>query len=112
MQERRGVSKRKFGYSLLVIFIIGVWLKNTYDDKSFIESDIELYQITSLNKDTVIMGLRRSLDSLKRVKQKVDTIFIYPVKKEFKRSIVDTTPTIIDSSRVMEVDSLGPFLLN
>lgn len=96
---RRGVNPRAYGFVMLVAFILAVWLKNVYDDRSSLESDIELYKISSLNKDTSIMILSKKVDSLMKIKP--DTVFVPKKDKPIYKPKVDTTTTItVDSIKV------------
>lgn len=106
--RREEIVKRKLKVAIVIICILGVWLKNVYDDKNFIESDIDLYKITLCNKDTLAMGLYKTIDSLKKVKRKTKTVFVYPPKKEVKRALItpiDTIP-IIDTTLTIKADTI------
>lgn len=99
--------RRKLRISIFILCVLGIWLKNVYDDKTFIESDIDLYKIALSNKDTSIMNLYNQIDSLKKVKRKIKTIFVYPPKKEFKKpTTIDSIVPIIDTTNVIKIDTL------
>ena len=97
MNNRRGVNPRAHGFVMLIALVLGIWLKNTYDDKSNLESDIELYKISNSNKDTTIMNLSFMVDSLKKIKP--DTIKIL-VERPRPKPIVKDTIVSIDSTSV------------
>lgn len=66
-----------------------------------------MYKIYLCDKDTTIMGLNKKIDSLVKVKQKVKIVQIFP-KKEYKKTIdtIDTIP-LIDTTKVIEIDTLN-----
>lgn len=93
---------RTVGILMLTIFILITWLYNVYDDKRFIESDIELYKIALCNKDTANMILLKKVDSLE--KREPEKVFICPEKK-FRKPIIDTIKSKIDSV-IVPIDTM------
>lgn len=92
---RREISiRRKLRVSIFIICVLLVCLKNVYDDKTFIEHDISLYQVTSCYKDTAIMNLYRQIDSLEKFKPKPVIIYIKPVYKKKVEPILMTKDTL------------------
>ncbi len=91
--EKRKINKLRRRNSLLIIIILslGLWIKNLYDDKSWLRDENSQYFYSNLEKDKQIKNLYTKIDSLKKLDLKPEEV---EKPKAFKKKVnKDTTST-------------------
>lgn len=102
-KERRQIEKlrRRNTFLILIILILSIWIKNVYDDKEWIRSENELFELNIRNKETQTRELYLKIDSLKKI---IKNISSKPEEKphKIKKKVKIEAP--IDTTKIITIE--------
>jgi hypothetical protein len=63
-EKQQPSMSRSKAWTILIIFIMGIWVKNLYDDIDWARGETGIYKTTIEQKDLQIISLIKIIDSL------------------------------------------------
>ena len=104
-KERRHIDKLRRRNSILwiVILLMASWIKNLYDDKSWLLDENRSYFYSNLKKDEQIKKLTLKLDSIVKIEKKSVELKPRSIKKD-KISIKNDTLQVVKPIDTIKVE--------